>query len=535
MHTGIASAYYINVSRATGGSAHDAVASGPTRRMTCPTNPSPGTAVTEPAGLSPGERLAFLEPGLVLGDRVVSTSQGGAMEHFNPSTGTVNKRFPVASADEVDEAVAAARVAFEEWRRWTPDARRDALARLAAIMVERRKEIGVIAALESGTLYNEFVATYTADWFRYYAGWADKITGESINAYPFPGIDFTVPEPVGVVALFVASNGPIGFFGMAGAPALAAGCCLVVKPPELGPFSSVSFARWCREAGIPAGVVNVVGGGPEVSQALVRHPGIDKVSFTGGTATGRKLQEACAENVKPMVMELGGKSANIVFADADVDVAIPLAARFTGSAGQGCSMPTRLLVERSVYDRVVEGVAAIVGNVVVGDPFDPTVTMGPVISEVSAQRIVGIVREASDTGAGRVLTGGGRLGGDLADGYFVEPTVLVDVDNASPVAQTEIFGPVLCVTPFEDEDEAIALANGTQYGLAAYAHTTNMPRAHRLVDGLRAGTVHINSSGPGPVSPASPFGGVKHSGYGRQGSRLGIEEFLSVKNVYLNI
>jgi aldehyde dehydrogenase (NAD+) len=481
------------------------------------------------------DRTQVLEAGLVLGDRLVENSRGGEMEHFNPSTGRVNKRFPVASLDEVDEAVAAARAAFEQWRRWSPDARRDVLDRLASILVEQRKEIGVIAALESGTLYTEFVGTYTADWIRYYAGWADKITGESINAYPFKGIDFTVPEPVGVVALFVASNGPMGFFGMAGAPALAAGCCLVVKPPELGPFTSVSFARMCREAGIPPGVVNVVNGGPEVGEALVRHPGVDKISFTGGTSTGRKLQQACADGVKPMVMELGGKSANLIFADSDVDAAIPLSARFTNSAGQGCSMPTRLLVERSVYDRVVEGVAAIVETVVPGDPFDPASTMGPVISEASAQRIVGMVRNSEASGAARVRLGGGRVGGDLAEGYFVEPTLLVDVDNSAPIAQTEIFGPVLCVTPFDDEDHAISLANDTIYGLAAYAHTTDMRRAHRLIDGLRAGTVHINSTGPGPVSPASPFGGVKQSGFGRQGSRLGLEEFLSMKNVYLNI
>jgi aldehyde dehydrogenase (NAD+) len=264
-------------------------------------------AALDPRSLPAEERIGFLEPGLVLGERFVATSRGGEMDHRNPSTGKITKRFPVATDDEVDQAVSAARSAFEVWRRWTPDARREALLRLASIMVDRRREIGTIAALESGTLYNEFVATYTADWFRYYAGWADKITGESIHAYPVPGLDFTGPEPVGVVALFVASNGPIGFFGMAGAPALAAGCCLVVKPPELGPFSSVSFARWCLEAGIPPGVVNVVGGGPEVAQALVRHPGVDKVSFTGGTATGMQLQAACAELVKPMVLELGGK------------------------------------------------------------------------------------------------------------------------------------------------------------------------------------------------------------------------------------
>jgi aldehyde dehydrogenase (NAD+) len=198
-------------------------------------------------------------------------------------------------------------------------------------------------------------------------------------------------------------------------------------------------------------------------------------------------------------------------------------------------MPTRLLVEQSVYDRVVEGVIQLVREVVVGDPFIEGVTMGPVISEASADRIVAVVGAAAESGAGRVVLGGGRMGGDLSDGWFVEPTVVVDVDNASPIAQTEIFGPVLCITPFDDEDEAIALANGTPYGLAAYAHTTDMRRAHRLVDRLRAGTVHVNSSGPGPVSPASPFGGVKLSGYGRQGSRLGIEEFLAYKNVYLNI
>lgn len=208
-------------------------------------------AALDPPSLSAAERSAFLEPA-VIGDRFVASSDGGELEHFDPSTGRLNKRFPVASAAEVDEAVAAARDAFEVWRRWTPDARREALLRVAAVMVERRREIGLIAALESGVLYNEFVASYTADWFRYYAGWADKITGESINVYPFPGIDFTVPEPVGVVALFVVSNGPIGFFGMAGAPALAAGCCLVIKPPELGPFSSVSFAVGAsRQAFLP--------------------------------------------------------------------------------------------------------------------------------------------------------------------------------------------------------------------------------------------------------------------------------------------
>jgi aldehyde dehydrogenase (NAD+) len=281
--------------------------------------------------------------------------------------------------------------------------------------------------------------------------------------------------------------------------------------------------------------VNVVTGGPEVGNALVSHPGVDKISFTGGTVTARKLQEACAATLKPMVMELGGKSANVIFADADVDAAIALSSRFSNNAGQGCSMPTRLLVERPVYERVLDGIVERARAVVPGDPFDPGVTMGPVISSGAVERILGVIDRAQLESAGRLVLGGHRIGGELADGYFIEPTVFADVDNRSDLAQQEIFGPVLSVMPFDDEDEAVTLANDTEYGLAAYAHTNDMRRARRLIRNLRAGNVHINGTGPGPLSPASPFGGVKQSGYGRQGSRLGLAEFLDMKNVYLNV
>ena len=481
------------------------------------------------------DRTDVLESGLLIGDRWVRQSDGGTMEHINPATGKPHKTFAVASVGEVDAAVAAARAALPDWRRWQPDARRDALQRLASLIWEHRTQIGAISALESGNVYSEFVGTYVAEWVRYYAGWADKLTGESVKPYPFTGIDFTVPEPVGVVGLIVTWNGPLGFCGMGGAPALAAGCCLVIKSPELAPFSPVTFGRLCLEAGIPPGVVNVVTGGPDVGDALVSHPGVDKISFTGGTATARKLAETCAATLKPMVMELGGKSANLIFADADVDAAIPLSSRFTNNAGQGCSMPTRLLVERSVYERVVDGVVERASAVVAGDPFDPGVTMGPVISAGAVERILGVIDRAKAQGSGKLALGGHRLGDDLADGYFIAPTVFTDVDNRSELAQEEIFGPVLSIIPFDEEDEAIALANGTTYGLAAYAHTSDMKRARRLVAELEAGNVHINGTGPGPLSPASPFGGVKQSGYGRQGSRLGVYEFLDIKNVYLNI
>ena len=481
------------------------------------------------------DRTEVLESGLLIGDRWVRESEGGTMDHVNPANGRAHKRFAVASVNEVDQAVAAARAALPGWRRWKPDARRDVLLRLAGLIAEHTKAIGAISALESGNIYSDFVGTYVAEWFRYYAGWADKISGESVDPYPFGGVDFTVPEPVGVVGLIVTWNGPLGFCGMGGAPALAAGCCLVIKSPELAPFSPVTFGRLCLEAGIPPGVVNVITGGPEVGSALVSHPGVDKISFTGGTVTARKLQAACAATLKPMVMELGGKSANLVFADADIDAAIALSSRFTNNAGQGCSMPTRLLVERPVYERVLEGVVQRAQAVVAGDPFDAGVTMGPVISRGAVDRILGIIDAAATSGAGRLVTGGHRMGGALAEGFFVEPTVFADVDNRSPIAQEEIFGPVLCVIPFDDEDEGVALANDTQYGLAAYAQTGSMARARRLIRDLVAGNVHINGTGPGPVSPASPFGGVKQSGYGRQGGRLGLYEFLDVKNVYFNI
>ncbi len=481
------------------------------------------------------DRTTVLESGLLIGDRWVRTTEGGTMDHVNPATGKAHKTFATASGGEVDEAVAAARAALPAWRRWKPDARRDVLLRLAQLIARDTKEIGAISALESGNLYSDLVGSYVAEWFRYYAGWADKISGESIDPYPFGGIDYTVPEPVGVVGLIVTWNGPLGFCGMGGAPALAAGCCLVIKSPELAPFSPVTFGRLCLEAGLPPGVVNVVTGGPDVGNTLVSHPGVDKISFTGGTATARKLHAACSATLKPMVMELGGKSANVVFADADIDNVITLSSRFTNNAGQGCSMPTRLLVERPVYDRVLDGVVAKAGAVVAGDPFDPTVTMGPVISAGAADRILGLIDRAQSSGAGTLATGGHRIGGALADGFFIEPTVFADVDNRSEIAKEEIFGPVLCVMPFDDEDEAVALANDTPYGLAAYAHTSDMSRARRLVRDLVAGNVHINGTGPGPLSPASPFGGVKQSGYGRQGSRLGIAEFLDIKNVYFNI
>lgn len=342
-----------------------------------------------------------------------------------------------------------------------------------------------------------------------------------------------LPEPYGVVGAIVPWNGPMMGMGQKAAPALAAGNTVVAKPPEISPFGAIRFAELALEAGIPPGVLNVVPGGAEAGEALVRHPGVDKVSFTGGTATARLVMAAAAETLKPLALELGGKSANVIFGDADLDLAVTAAA-FLGAtllSGQGCALPTRLYVHDDVYDEVVGGVVAQVEATAVGDPLAPGTVMGPVVTEAACDRIMGVIRRAEDEGAGTLLTGGRRLGGDLADGYFVAPTVFGDVDQNSALARDEIFGPVLSVLRFSDEDEVVSRVNDSAYGLSAYLHTRDVARAHRLAARFEVGSVVVNAFPAG--SPTAPFGGVKQSGFGREGGRAGIDELLRPKNVFI--
>jgi acyl-CoA reductase-like NAD-dependent aldehyde dehydrogenase len=316
-------------------------------------------------------------------------------------------------------------------------------------------------------------------------------------------------------------------------PALAAGNTVVAKPPEISPFGALLFAELALEAGLPPGVLNVVPGGAVAGDALVRHPGVDKVSFTGGTETARAVMAAAAETLTPLALELGGKSANVIFADADLDLAVSSAA-FLGAgllSGQGCALPTRLYVHDDVYDEVVARLVAQVEATRVGDPLDPRVMVGPVVTEAACTRILGVIERAVQERAGSLLTGGNRLGGDLADGYFIAPTVFGDVDHASDLARDEVFGPVLSVLRFHDEDEIVQKVNDSRYGLAAYLHTRDIGRAHRLAARFEVGSVTINAFPPG--SPTAPFGGYKQSGFGREGGRPGIDEFLRVKNVFV--
>ncbi len=486
--------------------------------------------------LSADEQL--LDGYLLVGSERMRASSGGIHEHVSQISGRVQATVPLAGAAEIDAAVACARDAGDGWRATPGEQRRDLLLRLAEL-IERdpvAAELTAMGALESGlpVRLGGGVATIAA-WLRYYAGWADKVHGELVRTPPSsPTLDYTIPEPYGVVAMIVPWNFPLSNLGMKIPAALTAGNTVVLKPAELAPFVALRLGELALEAGIPPGVLNVVPGGPEGGAALVSHPGVDKISFTGSGATASVIMRAAAESLTPLCLELGGKSANLVFDDADLDRAVPAAVSgVLNLAGQGCVAPTRLLVQRAVYEEVCARVVDAARAVVVGNPLDPRTTMGPVISRAACERILGVVRDAAARGDGTLALGGERCGGDLADGFYVEPTVFRDVDNASPLAQEEVFGPVLAIVPFDTEAEGIALANATRFGLGGYLHTRDLARAHRVASALVAGVVAVNGS---PTStPATPFGGSKDSGFGREGGRAGLEEFLRVKNVNIAV
>jgi aldehyde dehydrogenase (NAD+) len=474
---------------------------------------------------------ALAARGHVIGGQRSTGDSGGVYEHHNPATGVLQAKLPLAGAAEVDDAVAVARGSRAEWRAMPMPERMAILYHLADLLEAHDDEACAINALDNGTPTSAMRSgAYTAAWTRYYAGWVDKLDGEVV---PVAGdvLDVVLPEPYGVIGAIVPWNGPMMGMGQKAVPALAAGNTVVVKPPELAPFGALRFAELALEAGLPPGVLNVVVGGAAAGDALVRHPDVDKVSFTGGCATARLVMAAAAETLTPLTFELGGKSANIVFPDADLDGATSMAAMLGAVllSGQGCALPTRLYVHDDVYDDVVARVVAQIEAVPVGDPFDPAVLMGPVVSERACERILGVILRAVDEGAGTLLTGGERLGGALAGGYFVAPTVFCDVDHDSSLAREEIFGPVLSVLRFHDEDEVVEKANDSPFGLSAYLHTRDSARAQRIARRLDVGTVIVNGF-PG-MSPGAPFGGVKQSGFGREGGRAGIEEFVRRKNV----
>jgi aldehyde dehydrogenase (NAD+) len=486
--------------------------------------------------MSPLDTIALLaKKGLLIADDRVSAPSGGLFEHRYPGTGRVQAEVPLAGKQDVDAAVTAARQAFPAWRAMPPAERGRLLHRLGDLIERETPALAQIVTRESGRVVKDTVldGAIAAALARYYAGWADKCDGSVVSTAPFPGLDYVVPEPYGVIAGIVPFNVTLISMALKATAALAAGNTMVVKPPEVTPFAALRLGELALEAGIPAGVLNVIPGAAEAGDALVRHPGIDKISFTGGEATARAILRGAAETLKPVALELGGKAANIVFPDADLDLAATFAVTM-GTVmwtGQGCILPSRLFVHQDIYDSFVEKVVGIAGSFRVGDPMDPASAVGPVINERACERILGVIDNARAAGLGTLLTGGHRISGDLRDGYFVAPTVFGDVDNRSTLAQEEIFGPVLSVLRFSDEAEVVAKANDTRYALAAWLFTNDLSRAHRVARDLEAGVVYVNGFG---FSATAPFGGGKQSGFGREGGKWGIDEFLHTKNVYVS-
>ncbi|MDX2541470.1 aldehyde dehydrogenase family protein [Streptomyces sp. WI04-05B] len=472
-------------------------------------------------------------PRLVIGGKDLHDTSGGSYEHINPATGLVQAHVPLAGPTEVDQAVAAARQAFEVWGSMRPAERRRLLTRFAGLLRDHIPDFAAICPLENGVCiggWAENVGLHVAEWTEYYAGWADKIEGMvGAACSPHENVEYTIAEPYGVIGHIITWNSPALSLAMKVPPSLAAGNTVVIKPAESTPFSALLFADLAREAGIPDGVINVVTGLGDAGEALVAHPGVDKISFTGGPATARRIMATAARSLKPVLFELGGKSANLLFADTDLDTVVPYCAAFAMSnTGQGCALPTRLLVERPIYEEVVARVTAVVAHLPVGDPLDPATYIGPLIDEAARNRVRDMVDKAVEDRAGRLVYGGERID---SDGWFVTPTVFADVDNRSDLAQQEVFGPVLAITPFDTEDQAVALANDSEYGLSAYIQSRDIGRVNRLVPRLKAGTVYVNP-GPNPItSPATPFGGVGMSGFGREGGKAGLDEFVNVKGV----
>ncbi len=468
--------------------------------------------------------------GHLIGGSWSPSNAGGDYDHRYAATGEVQARIGLAGAADVDAAVIAARAASPGWAALAPLKRARVLFRLADLLEHHELEAAELGALDNGTPVSVMnPGRYAAAWVRYYAGWCDKLDGEVMSAEP--GMSFVRLEPYGVVAVIPPWNGSMMGMGQKCGPALAAGNTVVAKPPEVSPFGMLRFAELALEAGLPSGVLNVVVGGAGAGASLAGHPGVDKITFTGGGATARQLMESAARNLTPVALELGGKSPNVVFPDADLETAAASASFGTALlTGQGCALPTRLYVHDDVYDEVVGLLVSSLATLTVGDPLDPGTFVGPVVTEAAMERILATIDRARADGAD-LLAGGRRLDGELAAGWFVAPTVFGGVDHGSDLARNEVFGPVQAVLRFSSDDEALSLANDSPYGLGAYLHTHDLRRIQRFVREIDAGTVAVN--GMGRISPATPFGGYKQSGFGREGGRAGIEEMVRRKTVFV--
>lgn len=456
-----------------------------------------------------------------------------AVNPFNRETWAV---IPAATEADVNAAVAAARRAYEtKWRRTTGVERATLLNRLADLIEQNADPLSLLETTDNGKVIRETRSQmlFSARLFRFFAGYADKIFGNVIPLDQPQIFDFAVREPYGVVAVITAWNSPISLLSNKVPAALAAGNCVVIKPSEHASATTLEFCKLAEKAGFPPGVINVVTGAAEVGRALVTNKGIDKISFTGSPAVGREIAASAGRNLRPVTLELGGKSPNMIFADADLDKAVVGAlAGIFGATGQTCIAGSRLLVQRPVYAEVIRRLADRAGQIVMGDPRDPATEMGTAANEPQFNRIMDFIAAARNDGA-RLVTGGEPAReGALAKGLFVKPTIFADVDNSMRVAREEIFGPVLSIIPFDEEQQAIEIGNDTPYGLACGVWTQNISRAMRMIRAMRTGVVWVNTYRM--VSAQAPFGGVKDSGFGRERGEQGLLEFTVSKNVMID-
>jgi aldehyde dehydrogenase (NAD+) len=493
-----------------------------------------GIALCEQARsfLSRDEHLLFLD------GRRVPAASGQTLATVNPSTGEVLGRLAAGEQADVDRAVLAARRAFEgPWKRWTPYQRQALLMRIADLLDERFEELIEIEASDMGAPLSRLRGSRSGlrKMLSFFASQATNVSGETLlNGIPGDVTTMTLRAPVGVVGGIIPWNGPLGGqFWIVGA-VLASGCTAVLKPSEDASLSVLRVAEILHEAGVPAGVINVVTGlGKDAGAALAAHPDVDRIAFTGSTQTGRSIIQASTVNIKKLQLELGGKSADIVCSTANLDKAVPGAAMGVfANSGQICFAGTRVLVQRPIVEEFTERLLTYLDTLRVGHSLDAAATLGPVISQTQLDKVLSYIDVGRDGGA-ELLYGGRRLGGELENGYFLQPSVFGGVSNQMRIAREEIFGPVLSILPFDDVDEAIAIANDSEFGLGGAVWSQDLSTALRVVHGVHTGTMWVNCYGY--IDPMVGFNGTKMSGYGAKGSAAHMDNYLYTKSVYIEL
>lgn len=474
---------------------------------------------------------------MLINGQWVDSSTKEKLSSVNPFNQQIWATIPQASEEDATAAITAARYTFDtSWRNVSGLERAKLMFRLADLLDEDAERMSQLETIDNGKVIRETKNQmhFAARQYRFFAGYADKLYGEVIPLDNPELFDYTLREPVGVAVLITSWNSPISLLTNKLAPALAAGCTVVIKPSEHASVTTLEFGKLIQKAGFPNGVVNIITGDYKVGDILTKDPRVNKISFTGGSETGKIISRNASQNLIPVTMELGGKSPNIIFEDANINAAvIGAVAGIFAASGQTCIAGSRLLVQRSIYEKVVNRIIDKAKSIKLGNPLDRETEMGPAANEAQYNRILSMIENAQNDGAKLALGGHPVRENELENGYFIAPTVFADVENSMTIAQEEIFGPVLSVIPFENEAEALQIANDTKYGLASGIWTSDVKRVHRLAKEIQAGTVWVNTYRS--TAAQAPFGGIKMSGHGRERSWHAILDYTHVKNVMINL